>query len=485
MFKFQDLLYAKRVGATWAPNFVLFLQSHASLVSKMKEFEKESPAQGMLVDTGEMVESVSWKDYYLYRLEEMCKVMLKTFDNNRSWQKGMLKKHKKMGIPEMPVQYNIDKYFQQDFSDNAEDFIAQYKDGMLHVVEEIFTKAGTSSKIPRPNTDNYKVVEGIVDTLRKEMVEILNKNQLYFAKPSYDNLWLYCGEIDDDEAPNTFQGLHVITYTPEQWDKVYFSRDYLRENKFVLDEDEFVVSIDHYAMLKDIEGIQDNSYFKDGHSYVHFDKDHKPIDVLTFMPDDDVMYDWLGAFGKFRTELLPDDLLEAILEREEAEGYVESNDEFYRLMRQCYIEVGYLFIRTYLVLELFTIINTKNSSLPKGEKVLVERPTGAFVNTKRTRKKLKSKLDIDVDEEFLVMKELVINPLMTTETDSNNVYLPTDGLTKLREHSRAGHYKTYLPEKPRFGVYHKNNIGTYWFPPTDVAKGSKKGKVDKVYKVEK
>ena len=30
-----------------------------------------------------------------------------------------------MGIPEMPVQYNIDKYFQQEFSDNAEDFIAK------------------------------------------------------------------------------------------------------------------------------------------------------------------------------------------------------------------------------------------------------------------------------------------------------------------------------------------------------------------------
>ena len=97
---------------------------------------------------------------------------------------------------------------------------------------------------------------------------------------------------------------------------------------------------------------------------------------------------------------------------------------------------------------------------------------------------MKSKVGIDALDEFFLMKELVINPMMTTEVDANSIYKPNDGISKLREHLRAGHYKVYLPEKPRFGVAHKNNIGRFWYKPTTVAKNSRKGVVVKDYKVE-
>ncbi len=323
MFKFQDLLYAKRVGATWASDFMLFLSAHADSVSTLKELNKPSPAQGIVAESGKVVENISWKDYYLYRLQDMLDSLLKSFDGNRQWQRSMVAKIRKMGLPTMPVQYNIDKYFQQEFSDKAEQFIDDYKDKVEEEINAQFNKG--QDEFPLPSNDNYKNVKNFVDTLRKVMVDILQENQLYYARPSYDNLWLYCGEIDDKSAPNTFQGLHVITYTPEQWDKVHFSRDYLRDNKFVLSEDEFVVAIDHYAVLKD--SVEDDSYFKDGHSYVHFDKDHRPVDVLTFMPDDDILENWLTAFGEFRRQILPDDLYQIVMKHEELSSENKNKEE--------------------------------------------------------------------------------------------------------------------------------------------------------------
>ena len=63
--------------------------------------------------------------------------------------------------------------------------------------------------------------------------------------------------------------------------------------------------------------------------------------------------------------------------------------------------------------------------------------------TLKARKRIKSKLGIDALDEFFVMKELVINPLLTTETNADSIYSPNDGPLKLREHMRAGHYKVY------------------------------------------
>ena len=50
-----------------------------------------------------------------------------------------------------------------------------------------------------------------------------------------------------------------------------------------------------------------------------------------------------------------------------------------------------------------------------------------------------------------------INPLLTTETNGNKSY---DG--KSLENIWELGIKSYLPEKPRFGVAHKNNIGRFW-----------------------
>ena len=97
---------------------------------------------------------------------------------------------------------------------------------------------------------------------------------------------------------------------------------------------------------------------------------------------------------------------------------------------------------------------------------------------------MKKKYGKDVEQQRLVMKTLAINPLMGSMfTDGQVPSVFADGLFKVREHRRAGHTKTYTAERPRFGRAHKNNIGTFWFPPTTVAKGSRKGKVTKDYEV--
>ena len=483
MFKYQDLIHSKRVGSSWSSSFLEWIGQFAISISQSDKLQNQTSEDVSVqdLDTGEITKASKAVEALAF-VEEITNKLFEAFDNNREWHKGVIKKHEAMGIPAMPVQYNIDKYFHGEFSENAMAVIEEYKTAAFDFLDELFVsknpekrkrKAADTSGLP--NGENYYKVVEFVDKLRTNMIDIINKNQLYFSKPAYDNLWLYLGEIDDETAPNTYQGIHVVTYTPEQWDNVTFSRDYFKENKFVLQEDEFVVSFDHFSMLKE-DGEKD-AYYKDGHSYVHFDKDHRPIDVLTYLPDDDVLNDWMrGIYGSF-------DAKYGIKNIEPT--YEQFGNASFLLVSHCHREVAYIFIRTYLILELFAILNTRSSQLDEGEKVLVERPTKGFHNTKKARKRIKSKLGIDALDEFFVMKELVINPLLTTETNADSIYSPNDGPLKLREHMRAGHYKVYLPEKPRFGVHHKNNIGRFWYKATTVAKNSKKGVVVKDYKIEK
>ena len=482
MFKYQDLIHSKRVGSSWASSFSEWIGQVAIAISQSKTLQNQisEDVKTQDLDTGE-IQNASKAVEALAFLEQLTNTLFEAFDNNREWHKGTIKRHEAMGIPAMPVQYNIDKYFHGEFSDNAMQVIDEYKNAAIDILEELFLNKDSKKRKQKhadvsglPRGENYYKVKEFVDKLRSNMVDILNKNQLYFSKPAYDNLWLYLGEIDDETAPNTYQGIHVITYTPEQWDNVHFQRDYFKENKFVLREDECVVSLDHFSVLK--ETGEKDSYFKDGHSYVHFDKDHRPIDVLTYLPDDDILDEWMrGVYGTF--------------DKNYGIHNIKDSDDLggasFNLVTHCHREVSYLLIRTYLIIELFAILNTRNSQLDEGEKVLVERPTKGFHNTKKARKRIKSKLGIDALDEFFVMKELVINPLLTTETNADSIYSPNDGPLKLREHMRAGHYKVYLPEKPRFGVYHKNNIGRFWYKPTTVAKNSNKGVVVKDYKIEK
>ena len=140
----------------------------------------------------------------------------------------------------------------------------------------------------------------------------------------------------------------------------------------------------------------------------------------------------------------------------------------------------YSYARTYILLELFNLMNTKSRDLPKDETVLVS--DVHFTNTKKASKRLKSKIKKDVPASKLEMKVLVVNPLLNTVDAQGNV--TSMDMRTLREHQRAGHTKTYLPSAPRFGVYHPNNIGTFWINPSVVKKDSKKGKIVKDYKVE-
>ena len=472
MFRFQDLLHTKIVYPTWMSSFHQWVESLLYDIHQDEYLTSTKPknAVGINKDTGDEID-LTIAQAYTYQIQDMIDAVNESCGNNREWQKGVYKKHKALGLPDMPVQYNITDYFESDFSDNAEAFIKDFKNTSQDVIENFFINRKPSD-IPLPSKENYSEAKDFVDELRAKTVDILNDNQLFFSRPSYDNMWLYCGEIDDVEAPDTHQALHVVTYSPEQWDKIGFLRDYLQENKFKLEEDEFVVSIDHYSVL--IVDKNNKTYYKDGHSLVHFDKDHKPKDVLTFFPDDDVLDTMLQLFATQFTKVNPD-----------YKGFeMQAGEDLFFLLSHSYRELSYLLIRTYLVLEMFTVINTKSSNLPEDETVLVERVTKEFVNTKKARKKTKSKVGIDALDEFFLMKELVINPMMTTEVDANSIYKPNDGISKLREHLRAGHYKVYLPEKPRFGVAHKNNIGRFWYKPTTVAKNSRKGVVVKDYKVE-
>jgi len=474
MFKYQDLIYTKSVGSSWSSAFGEWMISLGKSISETKPLQNQisNNVKQQDLTTGEITEATLAMEG-VAKLQNLTRTLYTIFENNREWHKGMIKKHEEINLPRTPVQYTLDKYFINEFSDNANKVIKDFRKESLDTIEKLFINTNKSTDALPRGKDYYKVEE-FVDTLREKMNDVLDKNQLSFSRPTYNNLWLYMGEIDDDENPNTFQGLHVLTYDEEQWDTVDFHRDYFRKNKFVLQEDEFVVSIDHYSMLK-VKGEED-SYFKDGHSYVHFNKDHKPIDVLTYLPDDDILDEWMRVVYKS---------LDDSFGFRNIDTSTEHDNLAFLLTTYCHREVGYILIRTYLVLELFSILNTRNNQLAEGETVLVERPAKDFVNTKKARKRIKSKLGIDVLDEFFVVKELVINPLLTTETNADSIYSPNDGPIKLREHMRAGHYKVYSPDRPRFGVNHKNNIGRFWYNPSTVAKNSNKGLVVKDYKVEK
>ena len=268
MFKYQDLIHSKRMAASWSSAFSEWIAQVAIAINSSKklqsQFSEEVKTQNL--ETGE-IQKASKAIEALAFLEQLVLTMFESFDNNRDWHKNMIKKHEELGIPALPVQYNIDKYFHGEFSDNAMSVIEKYKDASMDIIEELFIsknperrKRNAAEINGLPKGKNYYKVKDFVDQLRSNMVDILNQNQLYFSRPTYDNLWLYLGEIDDESAPNTYQGIHVVTYTAEQWDTVHFSRDYFKENKFVLAEDEFVVSFDHYSMLK-VTGEKD-SYFK-------------------------------------------------------------------------------------------------------------------------------------------------------------------------------------------------------------------------------
>ena len=135
-----------------------------------------------------------------------------------------------------------------------------------------------------------------------------------------------------------------------------------------------------------------------------------------------------------------------------------------------------------MLLDVFTLLNTRSNILPSGENVIVEKSSGHLNKKVKKRFASKYKKKIDNLENFFVVKELIINPFLTRNSEQSG-FKEGDTLNKLREHIRAGHYKVYTADKPRFGKPHKNNIGRFWYKPSTINKGSSKGVVLKDYKV--
>jgi hypothetical protein len=84
-----------------------------------------------------------------------------------------------------------------------------------------------------------------------------------------------------------------------------------------------------------------------------------------------------------------------------------------------YRELGYNFIRTYMLLDVFTLLNTRSNILPNGENVIVEKSIGNLNKKVKKRFASKYKKKIDNLENFFLVKELVINPFLTRNSEQS------------------------------------------------------------------
>ena len=139
MFKYQDLIHSKRVGSSWASSFSEWIGQVAIAISQSKTLQNQisEDVKTQDLDTGE-IQNASKAVEALAFLEQITNTLFEVFDNNREWHKGAIKRHEAMGIPAMPVQYNIDKYFHGEFSDNAMAVIDEYKNAAIDILEELF-----------------------------------------------------------------------------------------------------------------------------------------------------------------------------------------------------------------------------------------------------------------------------------------------------------------------------------------------------------
>ena len=139
MFKYQDLIHTKRVGASWSSAFLEWIGHFAISVGTSEKLQNQTSEDVSVqdLDTGE-IKKASKAVEALTFLEELTNKLFEAFDNNREWHKGVIKKHEAMGIPAMPVQYNIDKYFHGEFSDNAMAVIEEYKTAAFDFLDEYF-----------------------------------------------------------------------------------------------------------------------------------------------------------------------------------------------------------------------------------------------------------------------------------------------------------------------------------------------------------
>lgn len=465
MFKYQDLLYTEQVAPTWYSPFTEYAMVLLSAINHDVKLGKLDSDKAMKFTQGFI---------------NFCQALENNlFSGNKKFMRTFMNIMERNDVPPLPVQYDISEFLDEK-NDKFKSVIEDWKDKTHRLIDENMTEEGTvpaerllqdgQTAFVSASQNQYETLLNSVDDLRKEFVELLHEHQLFFAKPRHDNLWVYCGVIDDPNYPDTHQSIQTFVYTKEAWGHAVFDRQYAKDNKFVLDDDEFVVS---FRFFSKYDGNKGEATYDDGYANVHFDKNHMPIDMFTHFKDDDTMY---NAFGKTFTmyqETIGNHLLTNQYQVDEAVK---------KVIAYVYKELGYNFIRTYMLLDVFTLLNTRSNVLPSGENVIVEKSSGHLNKKVKKRFASKYKKKIDNLENFFVVKELIINPFLTRNSEQSG-FKEGDTLNKLREHIRAGHYKVYTADKPRFGKPHKNNIGRFWYKPSTINKGSSKGVVLKDYKV--
>ena len=498
MFKYQDMIRLKEVENVWytpiKQAFSAILEKYINDVVLFAKIENEI--------NKEVVDRTLALDEQ--HISNILRTTIHTNEmnsnNNRTFRKRQLDKLRAWGwgIDVFPVQYDLSEWFKKLEGESVE---MMTKRGQKFI--ESITKWNIMSKIESMN-DSLEGVEttngqvwfdrikdtseslerDLVDYLQPErlkFVEMIKEQNWLFSMPPYKNMWLDLGVIpeEDEELQGCRQGVQVITYNADEWDACAFYNPITQENKFNIAEDEYVlefadVTLDKYGSTG-FSGIL---------SFVHLDKNHQPIDYYSNFNDLDMLLQQLAIGSSVAQKLSYDDRY-----RIDTDGKQRDNFEEKHLLKMnvnglynVYQEANFAMNRVYYLLELFCLLNTRSSEYPN-QKIYTEEKASTISDKKA--KNFSKKYGKDVEQQRLVMKTLSINPLMGGMfTDGQVPSVFADGLFKVREHRRAGHTKTYTADKPRFGVNHPNNIGTFPYKSTTVAKNSKKGTVIKDYKVE-
>tara|TARA_B100000287_G_scaffold423004_1_gene465717 strand:- start:68 stop:1567 length:1500 start_codon:yes stop_codon:yes gene_type:complete len=498
MFKYQDMIRLKEVEDVWySPVKEAFSAILEKYINDVALFAKIENALGK-----EVVDRTLTLDdehpSYIFRGTIASNDA--NSNRNRTFHKGQMDLLRKWGwgIDVFPVQYDLSEWFKklegesvEMMTERGQNFIESIKEWDIFSKIEILTDL-----LEGVETTNGQVwfdrIKGASESLERDLVEYLEPERVKFVEmikeqnwlfsmPPYKNMWLDLGIIpeEDEEIQGCKQGVQVVTYNADEWDKCTFGNSVTQEQKFDIAEDEYVIKFADVTLDK-----YGSTGFSGVLSFVHLDKNHQPIDYYSNFNDLDLLLQQLAIGSTVAQRLSHDDRYRIDTDGKQRDDFEEKHLLQMNVggLYNVYQEANFAMNRVYYLLELFCLLNTKNTEYPN-QKIYTEDKASTISDKKA--KNFSKKYGKDIEQQRLVMKTLSINPLMSGMFADGQVPSAfADGLFKVREHRRAGHTKTYTADKPRFGVYHPNNIGTFPYKSTTVAKNSKKGTVIKDYKVE-